>query len=418
MQKEIKSIAMLSTHGYFDPIPKLGRVDTGGQVVYVLELAKAIAKKGINVDIFTRWFDKNQRQVDPVPGHPNVNVVRIQAGPWEFLPKEVIYDVLPELSRNMVHFIKENKEYDIYHGHYVDAGIVTVDVAETLQKPMYFTAHSLGAWKRQQMGGDPDAMEKKFNFKHRIAEEQRIFDTVNGQTVTSIVQQKKLDELYNITKNNIEVIPPGVDINRFHPENDNDSALLKDLPDSYIFCLSRIDTNKGHDFLLNAFDIVRKKHPDVKLIIGGGSTKPNDREIEVFEMMDSIIESRGMEDSVLKIGYVPDDLLLGYYQKSKFFVLPSLFEPFGMTSQEAMSCGKTVVASKFGGIRNIITDKENGLLIDPKNAEEFAAAMNDLIENDDFNKNLGTKARKMIVNEFGWDAIGSRFLDFYKKYMY
>lgn len=418
MQKEIKSIAMLSTHGYFDPVPKLGRVDTGGQVVYVLELAKAIAKQGIQVDIFTRWFDQNQHQVNPVSKHPNVNVIRIPAGPWKFLPKELIYDVLPELGRNMVDFVRKNKDYDLYHGHYVDAGMVTIDVAKALGKPSYFTAHSLGAWKRQQMGGDPEVMERKFNFNHRIEEEQRIFDEVNGQTVTSVVQLDKLKELYNITKDNIEVIPPGVDIHRFHPVTGEESKLFDQLPDNYIFCLSRIDTNKGHDFLLKAFDNVRKKHPDVKLVIGGGSPEPNDREIEVFEMMDSIILERGMEDNVMKIGYVPDELIVAYYQKCKFFVLPSLFEPFGMTSQEAMACGKTVVASKYGGIRNVINDKENGLLIDPSNATEFGEGMNRLIEDEEYNLSMGLQARKLILEEYGWEAIGKRFLEFYEKFMH
>ena len=99
---KIKHIAMLSTHGYFDPVPQLGRTDTGGQVVYVLELAKALTKAGYQTDIYTRWFDQSQTQVDPVPDMPEVRVIRIPAGPWEFIPKEFIYDVLPELAQNMV----------------------------------------------------------------------------------------------------------------------------------------------------------------------------------------------------------------------------------------------------------------------------------------------------------------------------
>ena len=155
MTQKIKRIAMLSTHGYFDPVPVLGRTDTGGQVVYVLELAKAIAQLGIKVDIFTRWFDQSQKQIDPVPGHEDVRVIRINSGPWEFIPKERIYDVLDELSANMMKFIQENNlEYDLYHGHYVDAGMVTVKVANSLMKPSFFTAHSLGAWKQDQMGGE------------------------------------------------------------------------------------------------------------------------------------------------------------------------------------------------------------------------------------------------------------------------
>ncbi len=409
---------MLSTHGYFDPIPQLGRTDTGGQVVYVLELAKAISKLGIKVDIFTRWFDQKKKQIDPVPGYPNVNIIRIKAGEWKFLPKEFIYDVLPELSENMISFIKENNiDYDLYHGHYVDAGIVTVDVAKAFGKPSFFTAHSLGAWKKDQMGGDPSEMEKKFNFEHRIREELRIFDAVNAQTVTSIVQLEKLELLYNYKPSNIVDIPPGVDIHTYHLPDAKALQQKTTLPEKYIFCISRIDTNKGHDFLLHAFDLVRKKIGDVNLVIGGGSPNPKQREIDLYQKMKDIISEKGMDGRVQLIGYVPDELMPVYYQQSEMFVLPSLFEPFGMTTQEAMACGKAVIASKFGGIRNVIEHGENGLLVDPSNTSEFADAMIRLLENPEKTKSIGQKAYKTVQDNFSWEAIAERFLDFFKEYI-
>jgi len=237
MKNSYNSIAMLSTHGYFDPVPTLGRTDTGGQVVYVLELAKALGQMGIKVDIFTRWFDQGQKQVDPVPGHPNVRVVRIQAGPWEFIPKEFIYDVLPELCNNMEAFIKENNlDYDLYNGHYVDAGIVAVELAKRMNKPSYFTPHSIGAWKQDQMGGDPQEMEKKFNFKLRIKEELKLFKEVNGLSMTTLVQYEKLQDLYNYDADNIDIIPPGVDIRRYVPPTAEDLKFDTGINRKYVFC--------------------------------------------------------------------------------------------------------------------------------------------------------------------------------------
>ncbi|MCZ6788348.1 MAG: glycosyltransferase, partial [Chloroflexi bacterium] len=209
----IDSICMLSTHGYFDAVPQLGRTDTGGQVVYVLEVAKALGRRGHRVDIYTRWFDSAKGQIEAVPGAPNVRIVRVRSGPWEFIPKEQIYDVLPELSRTMVEFIREERlQYDLFHGHYVDAGIVTLDVAKALERPAIFTPHSLGAWKREEMGGDPEEMERVFRFKHRVAEELRVFKTVEGLLLTTEVQREKLAELYGWQGGNMGVIPPGVDI--------------------------------------------------------------------------------------------------------------------------------------------------------------------------------------------------------------
>ena len=409
---------MLSTHGYFDPVPQLGITDTGGQVVYVLQLAKALSTHNMKVDIFTRWFDRSRDQIDPVPGCPDVRVVRIPAGPWEFIPKEEIYAVLPQLTENTIEFInQENLNYDLFHGHYVDAGIVTIDAAKKLDKPAFFTAHSLGAWKREQMEGDPEELEEKFKFNHRISEEIRIFKSVKAQAVTSEVQMDKLEQLYKFAADNVVVIPPGVDVRRFHPPEPGERITKTDLPDRYVFCLSRIDSNKGHDLLLNAFDRVRDDIPDVHLVIGGGSPEPEPREKEVLKTIRKIINEKGIEERVRIIGYVPDDLLVSLYQQAELFVLPSIFEPFGMTAQEAMACGTPVVASKLGGIKSIISSGKKGLLIDPSDANEFADAISMLLKDRRLAERLGRVGHRTIQDHFSWEAIAERYLAFYEKYM-
>ena len=414
----IKSIAMLSTHGYFDPIPQLGRTDTGGQVTYVLELAKALTTLGNKVDIYTRWFDQSKEQIDPVLDCPDVRVIRIPAGSWEFLPKEFIYDVLPELADNMVKFIQENNlGYDLYHGHYVDAGIVTLDVAKALGKPAFFTAHSLGAWKRDQMGGDPEQMERQFKFKHRVAEEIRIFKEVNAQTLTTQLQLEKLNELYDYYADNIVIIEPGTDIHTYHPLSPGEKDVEITLPEKYVFCISRIDSNKGHDMLLNAFDIVRKEVEDVDLVIGGGSPNPKERELSLKAGMKKIVDECGMQDRVHIIGYVPDELMAPYYRQSRMFALPSLFEPFGMTTTEAMACGTPVVASKFGGIKTVINTGENGVLIDPTNTEEFATAIIDLLKDREKAERIGKAGAHTVKDYLSWEAIARRHLEFYDKFM-
>jgi glycosyltransferase involved in cell wall biosynthesis len=317
-----KHIAMLSTHGYFDPMPLLGETDTGGQVLYVLELAKALSKIGIKVDIYTRWFDPERKQIDPLPGFPDVRVIRIPTGPWEFVIKEKIYDLLPELSANMARFISENKlDYDLFHGHYVDAGIVTLELAKIFNKPAYFTAHSLGAWKMERMEGDPEEMEREFNFKHRIAAEKEIYASMNGHTVTSQLQLEKLRKLYGYKGGNVEIIPPGVNIHKFKPLQPGEGHTKTRLPEKYIFCLSRVDSNKGYDLLLNAFARVCEQIDDVYLVTGGGSANPQPREQEVLDMMDRIMEEKGIGDKIIFVGHVGEDLMVPYYQNAQFFVM-------------------------------------------------------------------------------------------------
>ncbi len=410
---------MLSTHGYVDPIPQLGRTDTGGQVVYVLELSKALSRLGHRVDIYTRGFDRSKPPVDPVPDHPGARVVRVPAGPGEFIAKEQIYSILPELAANMVEFIRDQKlEYDLFHGHYVDAGIVTLEVAQVLERPAFFTAHSLGAWKREQMGGDPEEMERRFNFQHRIAEELRIFRSVRAHTVTTELQKEKIEELYGHRAENIHVIPPGVDVDLFRSLSPDEHERETGLPTPYILCLSRIDTNKGHDFLLHAFDLVRRAVPAVHLVIAGGSPQPEARERGVLEMMDAIIDQKGLRSLVRHIaGHVDRQTLAAYYRGATLFVLPSLFEPFGMTALEAMACNTPVVASRLGGIRSVIESGVNGLLVDPSDTEELAAAMIHLLSEPHFAGRIGSAGRETVRERFSWEAIARRHLELYDSYL-
>jgi mannosylfructose-phosphate synthase len=415
--QQIKRIAMLSTHGYFDPVPLLGQTDTGGQVLYVLELAKALSRMGVDVDIYTRWFDRDRRQIDPVPGHPGVRVIRIPAGPWQFVIKEEIYSLLPELFRNMAAFIRENRlEYDLYHGHYVDAGIVTIDVAGEFGKPAYFTAHSLGAWKRERMEGDPDEMERQYNFNHRVAEELRIYRTLNGHTVTSALQMDKLRELYEYEGENVEVIPPGVDIHKFKPLASGQAPVRTSLPEKYIYCLSRVDSNKGYDLLLEAFARVCEEFSDVYLVTGGGSQNPQPREQEVLDMMYRIMDEKGIREKIVFVGHVAEHLMVPYYQNARFFVMPSIFEPFGMTTQESMASGVPVIASKFGGIKTVLTHEQDGLLIDPKNIDEFAGAMIRLLREPGLRERLGRSAEKLVRENYSWEAMAERHLEFFERY--
>ncbi len=409
---------MVSTHGYFDPVPELGRTDTGGQVVYVLELSKALTTYGIKVDIFTRWFDKSKKQIDPVSDYSDVRVIRIHSGEWRFIRKEDIYDVLPEFEDNMITFIKEhNLDYNLFHGHYVDGGIVVIDIAKHFNKTSFFTAHSLGAWKKSRMGGDPIKMENLYHFKHRIKEEKRIFKSVVAQSATTAIQKELIRKYYNFKSDNIEVISPGVNVHIFKPLTKNEKDKQLNIPEKYIFCISRIDANKGHDFLLYAFDIVRRKITDVHLIIGGGSPKPKKVELEVKAKMQEIISEYQMEDRVQIIGYVPDELMTPYYRQAKLFVLPSKFEPFGMTALEAMACGTPVIASNLGGIKENFTSGKDGILVDPSNKEELSNAMLELLENKELAEKIGMEGYKTVRDRFSWEAIAKRTLEFYESYL-
>jgi len=410
-----KRIAQLSVHGYFDPEPILGRTDTGGQVTYVLELAKHLAKLGHKVDIFTRQFE-GRETVAPV--NDDVRVVRLPCGPDEFIRKEDMFPHWAEYAANMLAWMKENElDYEVFHGHYWDAGYVAMQVTEALGQPFFFTAHSLGAWKREQMGGDPEAAEKLYKFEERVHWENLVFEAARAQTVTTEDGLKNYERLYGFKSDDIVVIPPGVDVERFRPLEKGEKDVDITVPDRYVFALSRIDSNKGHVELLRAFAHVRRECPGVHLVIGGGSKEPKEHELNVRAGFLEVVEELELADSVIFTGYIPDEEVVAYYRNADLFVLPSKYEPFGMTTTEAMSCGTPVVVTKFGGIRRDLTDGVDAILVDVSDEDEFAGAITRVLQDEALHRKLAAGALKTAREKFSWDGIARRHIDFYNRYL-
>ncbi len=415
----VERVAMLSTHGYFDPVPELGKTDTGGQVVYVLRLAKALAHLGVKVDIYTRWFDPERPQIDPLPDCEDVRVIRMRAGPWEFIPKERIYGVLPELAQNMIEFMgAKGLRYDAFHGHYVDAGIVTLDVARTFSSPAFFTAHSWGALKRQMFNGkgDPEELERTFNFSLRIAEETRILRSVVAQVVTTKEEVGIIERLYGVQPPRLEFIPPGVDIKMFHPLGNDEQETPVPLLTPYLFAAGRIAATKGYDLLVPAFARVLHEFPDMHLVIAGGSARePDPEEISVRRWIDQFTEKYGISSHVHMIGPVDHRALPSYYRQAEMLILPSRRDSFGMTATEGMACEIPVVISQFAGVHENFTHGQDCLVVNPIETEQFAQTIMWLLRNPQSAKKMARAGREHTCGEFSWNAVAGRSLALYDR---
>lgn len=126
-------IALISTHGYVAAHPPLGAADTGGQVVYVLELARKLGQLGYTVDLYTRRFE-DQPEFDEVD--ERVRVVRIPCGGRDFIPKEYLHRHLMEWCENALRFIKKNDlNYSFINSHYWDAACGRAAALRSAENP-------------------------------------------------------------------------------------------------------------------------------------------------------------------------------------------------------------------------------------------------------------------------------------------
>ncbi len=370
-------IMMISTHGYVAAEAQFGKPDTGGQVVYVLELSKCLARMGYQVDVLTRQFE-GQSAIERV--NERVRVLRFPCGGDEFIPKETLYHHIPEWIQNAVRYIHAKRlRYSFINSHYWDAGLAGQGLANRLRIPHVHTPHSIGAWKRDNMDGDPEENERKYNFRQRIRNEKVIYDECDGIIATTPVQRDILckDE-YGISNENIYVVPPGYDDSRFFPVSYASRLALKRQyghEGRVVLALGRMAHNKGYDLLLRAMPVVFQRVPDARLLLAAGSKEPSTREQEQIEELRALAGELGIAERVSVTDYIADDELPDYYRLADVFALSSRYEPFGMTAVEAMACGTPAVVTTEGGLWEQVTWGLEALYANPFDPEAFGHAI-------------------------------------------
>ncbi|CAH8291042.1 mannosylfructose-phosphate synthase [Mariniflexile fucanivorans] len=407
----MKSILMISLHGYVGANAELGKPDTGGQVVYVLELAERFSRLGKKVDLVTRQFE-DQPEYDVVD--ENYSVWRIPFGGKKFIRKEDMHDHLKKFVTNTLAAIKkENKKYDIVYTHYWDAGWAGQKIAEELGISHVHTPHSLGWWKRHSMGSDMDEveMEKTYRFKERIRKEYFVYQMCNFVIATTLPQVDLLTKQYDVLPRNCGMIPPGIDENRFYPvpSKENDKVRSKyDIHPNDILALGRMAHNKGYDLLLQALPTVLELCPEARLVaaIGGDSEQDN----LGIEKLKTLAGELGVLDKIKWKNYIADEDLANVYRSANIFAMPSRYEPFGMVAIEAMACGTPSVVTVHGGLYDLIDFGNQALFADPHRPIEFGTMMSMPLLYPKLRNELSVEGARFARRNFGWTGIAKRIL--------
>ena len=221
-------------------------------------------------------------------------------------------------------------------------------------------------------------------------------------SLASIVAKK-----YRMPLRRIKVINNPVDMNIFVPKNGDNY-------DKTVLYCGRLEIRKGVHTLARAIPIILQKIPDVKFVfVGHNPTSPSQNIVK--EELLNILQTKGIRGQVKFLDRIKRDQLIDYYQKCSVCVVPSVWENFPYTCLEPMSCAKAVVASRTGGIPEIIEDGISGLLFNPSDEKELAKKVTWLFERPDRLKTFGKNARVKIENSFHKDIIVKKTLDFYKR---
>ncbi len=407
-------IMMISTHGYVAASPELGKPDTGGQVVYILELSKCLARMGYKVDILTRRFE-NQPFRDEVD--EGVHVLRFPCGGEDFIPKEFLCNSIPEWVEGVSRWMEaEGITYKLINSHYWDAGLAGQAIARRCGVPHVHTPHSIGAWKRANMDLDPREMEKKYNFRRRIRDENSIYADCELVIATTPAQRDLLaspDYDYQLPRDRIRVIPPGYDDNRFFEVSPATRQFLKqklghDGP--VVLALGRIAKNKGYDLLLQAMPTVARRVPEAELVLAIGSTNPAPEEQALLKDLRELASDLNLSDRVVFKDYIEDDELADYYRSADVFALSSRYEPFGMTAIEAMACGTPTVVTTEGGLCEQVAWGIEALYANPFDPESFGHAIAFILQYPEVSRQLARFGPRKARSRFTWTGIAQQLL--------
>lgn len=407
------AILMISLHGYVSAEPELGKPDTGGQVVYVLELAKRFSQLGYKVDLLTRRFE-DQPEFDEI--NENCRVWRVPFGGRNFIRKEDMHDHLASFVINALMQIRTmNQRYRVVYSHYWDAGWAGQKIAEELNIPHVHTPHSLGWWKRQNMGQDMSAeqMERTYRFNERIQKEFLVYRTCSHVIATTLEQAQIMGEQYSVLDRHISVIPPGMDENRFSPVRGPDRAELQrqyEIPPNSVLTVGRMAHNKGYDLLIQSLPTLFTLVPDACLVAAIGSNNSK-QDNDGLAGLHEIAEELDVSDKIIWRKYIPDEDLAGYYRASTVFSLSSRYEPFGMVAIEAMACGTPAVVTIHGGLASLMDFGSQGLFADPSRPLEYGTMLAMPLLHPQLTHELSVEGSRFARRNFGWSGIARQILE-------
>ncbi|MEY3434446.1 MAG: hypothetical protein RL057_826 [Actinomycetota bacterium] len=300
-------------------------------------------------------------------------------------------------------------EIDVAHSHTWYANFAGHLAARIFGIPHVVTAHSLEPlrpWKAEQLGGGYQIS----SWIEKIAYE-------NAAAIVAVSDGMRMDVLNSypqIPENKVVTIRNGIDTELFRPNLDNSILDKYKIKGPFAMFVGRITRQKGLAHLLRAWRDISSEYT---LVLAASS--PDEPAIgkEVEMLIAELSESKG------NVIWIKEMLsrheLTALLTAARTFVCPSIYEPLGIVNLEAMACETAVIASRVGGIPEVVNHGETGLLVDyTEDSQTFEAnlvkALNQVLEDGDLAHRMGKSGRSRAISEFGWDKVADQTLNLYR----
>ena len=420
--RPLRRLAMLVVHS--NPVAEPGVGDAGGMTVYVREMARTLAGRGLEVDIYTRRDRAGTPDEETL--FPGVVVRQVTAGA-PGLSKEEIPAHLPEFTANLAAEVeRRGLAYDLIHSHYWLSGRVASLLAHRWGIPFVHTFHTLGRVKNEgRAHGEPIEPDS------RVRGEARVIAEADAIVASAPDERGWLIDLYAAHPERIHVIPPGVDHSLFHPapggRRSAKAAVSRLLQGAGVLAagedlaakrlllfVGRLQPLKGADTAVEALGHLvawgRLKAAESALVIVGGVSGPGG--VDEPRRLQELAARLGIAPAVHFVPAQPHDALPGFYQAADVCLVPSHTESFGLVALEAQACGTPVVGAAVGGLRSIVRHGQTGFLVQPGASAAFAERVWRVLSDAPMAHTMGRLA-ECSSGDFSWERSGAELYDLY-----
>jgi len=298
---------------------------------------------------------------------------------------------------------------DIAHSHTWYANLAGYLASKMFGIPHVVTAHSLEPlrpWKAEQLGG---------GYQISSWVEKLAYENADAIIAVSAGMKKDVLQAYpSIDSKRVHVILNGINTTKFSPNLDSATLGKYGIKEPFALFVGRITRQKGLAHLLRAW---RQVPSEYSLVLAAGSPDEPAIGAEVETLIKELSAERGNIHWIKDM--LPHDELTSLLSHARVFLCPSIYEPLGIVNLEAMACETAVVASKVGGIPEVVVDGETGLLVELDDDREifesnFAAAINQVMSDLSLANKLGKAGRIRTVEDFGWDKVATSTVDLYR----
>ena len=382
----------------------------GGAGIHVQYLSRELAKL---CDVEVRCFgDQDSPDTNPV-------ALGFEANADDFTSPDALNSVFTSLQR-CLDFNTKNIDADVVHLHtwYSHFGGILAKLNYGI--PLVLTVHSLEPlrpWKREQLGGGYD---------FTLWLEKTAIEMADAVIAVSTETKEDILRLFDVLEEKVPIIYNGIDPEEYQIREDKDvlRRLDVDPENPFVLFVGRITRQKGIIHLVNA---ILHLDPGTQVVLCAGAPDTPEIAAEMKAAIDAV--KADFDGKVVWIEeMLPDDQKINLYSHAAVFCCPSIYEPFGIINLEAMACETPVVASKVGGMKEVILHDETGLLIpleqqkespfEATNPEQFAkdlaSGINELMRDPERRERMAKAGRERVIEKFSWAEIAQETLDLYK----